>query len=433
MPNALLVTLPMSLAQFPQLQSLPEGALACFVAAQCVPVGMTKGGLATWTERFRRLLSVYRQCRHAFHLLSASITPVGPQADASPSVLMALSSERWPTFREMFPGIIQEDAIDIYGPAATLHRPGKHIAMINRCLSNCDAAFTDAAERCVGRARTLARSEHMSMFLTLSSVYLHHRFVRDTFAEAWWWAELTSTARKQNMEVGRGGTESTPGMGTYGFLSMLSALSAPSATTMASGDPSGPDAASVAAAVQHVAQELLGSHTSPDAPLMEAGLDSLGAVEFRSQLSSHLDNVKLPETLIFDFSTLRQVEAHALDVVGATSAKLLPGPAGKALAQGSALQQLLRQVGALPAVDKAPSTKLGTAECASSALLQAASCQLGGGVHGVRALWATSATAWDAVATVPQHRWDVTVDGRVAYGAFMQVIELLGERKSEAE
>ena len=126
--------------------------------------------------------------------------------------------------------------------------------MINRCLSNRDAAFTDAVERCVGRARTLARSEHMSIFLTLSSVYLHHRFVRDTFAEAWWWAELTSTARKQNMEVGRGGTESTPGMGTDGFLSMLSALSAPSLTGMASGDPSGPDAASVVAAVQHVAQ-----------------------------------------------------------------------------------------------------------------------------------------------------------------------------------
>jgi hypothetical protein len=103
--NALLVALPASLAQFPQLQSLPEGALACFVAAQCVPVGMTKGNLATWTDRFRRLLSVYRHCRHAFHLLSASITSIGLQADGSPSVLMALSSERWPTFREMFPGI----------------------------------------------------------------------------------------------------------------------------------------------------------------------------------------------------------------------------------------------------------------------------------------------------------------------------------------
>ena len=171
MLNALPVALHASLAQFPQLQSLPEAALACFVAAQCAPAGIKQDSFATWTDRFRRLLSVYRQCRHAFHLLSASITPVGPQADASPSVLMALSSERWPTFREMFPGI-QEDAIDIYGPAATLHLAGKHIAMINRCLSNRNAAFTDAVERCVGRARTLARSEHMSIFLTLSLIHI---------------------------------------------------------------------------------------------------------------------------------------------------------------------------------------------------------------------------------------------------------------------
>ena len=260
----------------------------------------------------------------------------------------------------------------------------------------------------------------MSIFLTLSSVYLHHRFVSDTFAEAWWWAELM-----QNMEAVRDGTESTPGMGTNGFMSILSALSAPSVTTMASGDPSGHDAASAAVAVQHVTQELLGSHTSPDAPLMEAGLDSLGAVEFRSRLSSHLGDVKLPETLVFDFPTLRQVEAHALDVVSASSAKVLPGPGGKVLAQESALQQLLRQVGTLPAVVKAPRPKLDTAECASSALVQAASCHLGGSVHGVRALWATSTTAYDAVAMVPEDRWDVTVEGRVAYGAFMQAIELL--------
>ena len=116
----------MSLAQFPQLQSLPEGALACFVAAQCVPVGMTKGGLATWTERFRRLLSVYRQCRHAFHLLSASITPVGPQADASPSVLMALSSERWPTFREMFPGIQAHAVSSVSLPSLVASPPIRH-------------------------------------------------------------------------------------------------------------------------------------------------------------------------------------------------------------------------------------------------------------------------------------------------------------------
>ena len=65
----------------------------------------------------------------------------------------------------------------------------------------------------------------------------------------------------------------------------------------------------VVAAVQDVTLQLLGPATSADAPLMEAGLDSLGAVEFRSRLSSALGGIKLPETLIFDFPTMRQLRS----------------------------------------------------------------------------------------------------------------------------
>ena len=45
-----------------------------------------------------------------------------------------------------------------------------------------------------------------------------------------------------------------------------------------------------------------------DAPLMEAGLDSLGAVELRSRLADRLSDSSLPETLVFDFPTLRQIK-----------------------------------------------------------------------------------------------------------------------------
>jgi thioesterase domain-containing protein len=90
--------------QFPQLQALPEDALADFVTAQYLPEGASQVDLSMAADRFRRLLYVYRQCRHAFHTLACNIEAIGPHPDGSPAILMALSSERWPTFREMFPG-----------------------------------------------------------------------------------------------------------------------------------------------------------------------------------------------------------------------------------------------------------------------------------------------------------------------------------------
>ena len=59
--------------------------------------------------------------------------------------------------------------------------------------------------------------------------------------------------------------------------------------------------------VREVTAELLPS-VSADAPLMEAGLDSLGAVELRKQLEKAAgEEVAVPTTLVFDHPTVRQL------------------------------------------------------------------------------------------------------------------------------
>ena len=145
---------------FPQLQSLPESALHCFVCAQCLPIGMPANELPSWAEHYRRLLAIYRQCRYTFHALSCCIGASRSHPSGTPAILTALSTERWPTFREMFPGIKSDDTEE-YGPACVLQLPGKHIAMINRCLSNNDQEFTYAVEWCATCRPTSTNSNDM--------------------------------------------------------------------------------------------------------------------------------------------------------------------------------------------------------------------------------------------------------------------------------
>ena len=96
--------------------------------------------------------------------------------------------------------------------------------------------------------------------------------------------------------------------------STLRQLLAPMRTNQLQTQPhplAAPGGLTVRTAVQSVACDLFGSAISADAPLMQAGLDSLGATEFRSRLLQRLgEEIELPDTIVFDFPTLRQIEVH---------------------------------------------------------------------------------------------------------------------------
>ena len=59
----------------------------------------------------------------------------------------------------------------------------------------------------------------------------------------------------------------------------------------------------VSAYVTSLVEGLIGGQVAQDQPFMEAGLDSLGAVEFRNTLATRY-SLDLPASLIFDYPTV---------------------------------------------------------------------------------------------------------------------------------
>ena len=64
--------------------------------------------------------------------------------------------------------------------------------------------------------------------------------------------------------------------------------------------------------LKQMASEVINKDVSVDAPLMDAGLDSISATELSNKISAHL-NTELSPTLLFDHPSLRSI-AEALSV-----------------------------------------------------------------------------------------------------------------------
>merc|ERR1719389_94457 len=70
----------------------------------------------------------------------------------------------------------------------------------------------------------------------------------------------------------------------------------------------GPSADEVKEQARGLALDLIGAESlEADVPLMEAGLDSLAAVEFQSTLSKQFSGVAMPSTLMFDMPSIQQI------------------------------------------------------------------------------------------------------------------------------
>ena len=62
--------------------------------------------------------------------------------------------------------------------------------------------------------------------------------------------------------------------------------------------------------VTEVVVSCVGRDVGPDDALMDAGLDSLSAVEFRNELSERLEGVALPSTLVFDYPSVASISKY---------------------------------------------------------------------------------------------------------------------------
>ncbi|KAK9864440.1 hypothetical protein WJX84_006132 [Apatococcus fuscideae] len=140
--------------------------------------------------------------------------------------------------------------------------------------------------------------------------------------------------------------------------------------------------------LQGMVQDILGSSVAANQPLMEAGLDSLAAIELRNAIASHF-SITLPATAVFDHPTLAAL-ASLISGMLAASARQSPDASQPVISQP--LLDVQDYLGPHQVVE----------------VLQA-SCMYSGcnpdGGHA--AFWSTIAHGTNIQQVVPLERWDI--------------------------
>lgn len=144
------------------------------------------------------------------------------------------------------------------------------------------------------------------------------------------------------------------------------------------------DVESITERISQIVAELLGTDVAPDQPLMEAGMDSLAAVELRNELGSRF-NISMPATVMFDYPS-----AGAL--AGFVAARSQP-----AVVQGPIAQQ----------AQQAIALAGGSGESRTAIAVYGLSCRYPHSVHSLDSFFEVAATAADLPVQTPYSRWDI--------------------------
>merc|ERR550525_2112542 len=60
-------------------------------------------------------------------------------------------------------------------------------------------------------------------------------------------------------------------------------------------------------------REMVGVQMESDTPFMDAGVDSLMSIEFRSQVNAAFAGLGFASTITFDYPTIRELTGHVVD------------------------------------------------------------------------------------------------------------------------